>query len=184
MKSVIAVLAAAVVAAGAVLGALYRPERERRLEAEGQVEKARAELAEARSLLRAHALFDVVLDLSEDASDLASFERAQAESTRFFDLVRAEIGRTTSQEARAVFTEVLSSRDAVTAALARRDPAVRGTLDAIRRKLHPLLRDPGTPPPAKAVAAPPPASAAPPSAPAASPAAPPAAPLAPREPGR
>lgn len=142
MKTVIAMLVAAAVAAVAVLAGLYLPERARLLEARTALQQAEAGLAEARSLLEVHAQYDEVLDLLEETRDPAAHEKAMAQSTRFFDVIRVELGRTASAEARAALTEVLGRRDGVTAALARRDPAVRAELDEIRRTLHPLLRSP------------------------------------------
>jgi hypothetical protein len=155
MKVLIAVVVSAVVGAGAVLFGLALPERERRLGVEGRLARADAELSEARALLLVHALFDEVLDLVADTQDLASFDKAQATSTRFFDVVRKEASRTSSAQVRAALAGVLTHRDTVTAALARRDPAVRVTLDEIRRGLHPLLLRPE--PEAPAVAPTPPA---------------------------
>jgi hypothetical protein len=142
MKILIAVVLSAAVGAGVVLFGLALPERERRLGVEDRLARADAELSEARALLLVHALFDEVLDLLEDTQDLASFDKAQATSTSFFDVVRKEASRTSSAQVQAALAGVLAHRDAVTAALARRDPAVRVTLDEIRRGLHPLLRRP------------------------------------------
>jgi hypothetical protein len=144
MKVLIAVLAAAAVGAAAVLFGLYLPERGRRFDLESHLALAEADLAAARSLLRIHALYDRVLDLLEDSRDPASFEKAQAASTPFFDRVRDEASGTSSPAVQAALKGVLARRDAVTGALARRDPAVRATLDEIRRGLHPLLAQPGS----------------------------------------
>lgn len=161
MKTFVAMLITAAVTAVGALAVVYLPERARLLEARAALAEAEARLAEARSLLTVHALHDEVLHLLGETQDPAAHGKAMDQSTRFFDLVRAEVARTDSAEARAALAEVLARRDDVTAALARRDPAVRATLDDVRRTLHPLLRAP------EAAPASAPAAAAPPGAPAA-----------------
>lgn len=160
MKTLIAILVTALVTAGAVLVVSYLPERARLLDARAALARAEADLGEARSLLDVHALHDEVLDLVAEAQDPARHEKAMALSTRFFDLVRAEAARTSSEEIKAALAEVLARRDGVTAALARRDPVVRAELDEIRRILHPLLRAPGTEAPPRPQSAPPEAAPA------------------------
>ncbi len=165
MKTVLAIVVAASVAAAAVLLGVYLPARTRLLEAQAALVDAEASLAEARSLLEVHALSDGVLDLLDEAQDPARHEKALAMSTRFFDLVRAEVGRTASAEVRTALSEVLARRDVVTASLARRDPAVRATLDEIRGSLHPLLREQGARSAAMSPTAVPPEAPAGPAAP-------------------
>jgi len=149
MKGLLAVLFAGGTAAAVVL-ALYLPERSRRVEAEARCARVAAELEEARSLLLVHAIHDRVLDLVEVGADPAGHEQAQAQSTRFFDQVRDAAGRVAEPEVRAALAKVLARRDSVTAALARRDPAVRALLGEIRKDLRPLLGEPGVPAPAPA----------------------------------
>ncbi len=142
MKTFVAMLITAAVTALAAFILVYLPERGRLVDAQAALTGAEAGLADARALLTVHALHDEVLDLLEQAQDPAAHERAMSLSTRFFDLVRAEVTRTGSEEVKAALTDVLARRDAVTAALARRDPVVRAALDEIRKTLHPLLRAP------------------------------------------
>jgi hypothetical protein len=75
------------------------------------------------------------------------YGQAQELSSPFFDGVRQESTTTTLTEFRSVLNEVLSRRDAITASLARADPAVLEALRMIdaqmRRALgYPMPREP------------------------------------------
>jgi hypothetical protein len=140
MKLLIAVvLMAAVGVAGFAAGRI--PELRRRTAVEAELAAARQEIASAHAVLRLHALHDRIQGLVEATSEPQRFEEALTLSSQFFDLVRSEGGAAPDEATRSALSEVLALRDAVTAGLARHDPAIRDKLILVREKLHPLLRE-------------------------------------------
>lgn len=123
----------------------YWPQRERLLEARAEAVEAGRQLTEARSeLVKAEAkarrvrLFGQFLAL-EDAVVAGNFGEAQALSSRFFDAVRDEATKGPDAAVGTSLDAILMRRDAVTAALARGEPSVRGVLVAIERELRRAL---------------------------------------------
>ena len=156
MKATIAVIAV-VLAAGAGFAGGYLPELRRRAGAEEQLRVTRADLDHARAVLQIHWLYDRVLELVTTAEGLDAMARpapagperqAQALllSTEFFDLVRDEVQKGTMGGATEALAAVLEKRDALTAAVARADPAAEAVLGDVRRLLRPLLADEATGP--------------------------------------
>ncbi len=124
----------------------FVPERQRRLELEGEVASLQARVADAEArgrvcelYARAHGLIDVVAQ--------HNYGLAVQSSTAFFDGVRTESSRTNLPAARAALQAVLGMRDSVTRTLTNSDPV---SLDQLRRAAE-LLRStlenqPGEPP--------------------------------------
>jgi len=138
MKVFVGLLLAVLLGLGGFVAA-YLLEQKRLDELGSQLRTANAQLDEARSLLRLHVLYDRILELVDAAAQQKDYARAQALSTEFFDSVRAEVKGSGSSEFRAALESVLQARDAITASLARRDPAVVDMLGKIRRELRPFL---------------------------------------------
>lgn len=148
MRTLLTSIAIVAAAAAGYLGGYLR-EHGRLGPAEAQVRTLTGQLGEARSLLRIHALYDQVLDLTEAAADDGRYARAQALSTELFDAVRQEAFASPSPQVKQALGEALDLRDKVTGALAKRDPSVPGLLRTIRSLLHPLLvAEPGAAAPA------------------------------------
>lgn len=121
----------------------YWPARQQRVAAEARVATAESALAAAEQRVRIGELLGQLLTV-KDLARRQDYGQALQQSTTFFDRLRTE----TSAAAGALqqgLSEVLAERDAVTAALAKGDPAV---LDAIERSEHRLRRTLGysTPP--------------------------------------
>ena len=135
-----------------VLGYLvgFLPERGRRVAAESQVASHQAEVASIRqelSSVEGRIRVGVLLGRALMIKDLAAgsdYGRAQQVSSEFFDAIRSEATATEDAARRAVLTSVLSRRDAVTAALAKAEPAVMSTLTMVERDLRRALDYPVT----------------------------------------
>jgi hypothetical protein len=138
---VVALVVGAAVA-GFIAGRL--PESRRLTDAQTKLHAAEADISTARAMLRLHGLYDRIQALVEATSEPPRYEDALPLSTQFFDLVRTESVATADSGARTALSEVLASRDAVTAALAKHDPGVRALLVKIRETLHPLVEDGGS----------------------------------------
>lgn len=148
----VVVVVAAVAGVGGYLAG-YLPAAGRLGEAELALGTAQEELRAVRESLRAaralvdlHALHDEVQALVEETDDPSRFEAAQARSTAFFDLVRAEAAKAVGPREKGALADILGRRDAVTAGLATRDPVVRARLREIRALLQPLLVPPAAAP--------------------------------------
>ena len=131
----------------------FLPQRQRRLEIEGEVASLRSEFADAEARGRLCELYTRVQGLI-DVVARKDYGLAAQSSTVFFDGVRAESGRTSQPEVRAALESVLDMRDSVTGTLTMADPA---SLDQLRRAAD-LLRgaleiQPGVPPSASTVQA-------------------------------
>lgn len=126
------------------LGGLL-PERGRRLTAESHVASQQAEVAAVRQELTSaegRVRVGVLLGRALMVKDLAAgadYGRAQQVSSEFFDAVRAESTATEDSARRAVLMSVLARRDAVTAALAKAEPAAVSALTMVERDLRRAL---------------------------------------------
>lgn len=122
-----------------VLGFLggYVPERSRRADAAMLAATRGAALDAAQAQLRVATLLGDVL-ATQDLAARSDFGQAQVQASAFFDAVRTEAQAPTTPAASAL-TQVLNSRDAVTAALTRSDPAVTLILGNIQRRLRAAL---------------------------------------------
>ena len=138
MKVLVAIVGAVVLVAGGYLAG-YLPEHRKLVEAQAGAERVEVQLADARALLRIHALHDELLDLVEAASASSRAEEAQELSTHFFDEVRSMAFSTQDARSKPVMEAVLATRDPLTSALATRDPAVVEHLGKVRKLLNPLL---------------------------------------------
>jgi hypothetical protein len=147
----------------------FWPERSVRNELETQHEQLKRELAECQQRVRMAAVLGRGLAL-RDAVMANNFGIAQGLSSPFFDAVSEEAGRAAGTPYQAVLAETLATRDAVTSALTRADPAVQDTVRRIELRLRAALgyATPSEPAPS-GPAAPPLATPAPTLAPAPAP---------------
>jgi hypothetical protein len=121
------------------------PERGRRIAAETQVAAHQAavatirrELTSVEGRVRIGVLLGRALML-KDLATVSDYGRAQQMSSEFFDAVRTEAAATEDAARRAVLTSVLARRDAVTAGLAKAEPAVGSALTMVERDLRRVL---------------------------------------------
>lgn len=121
------------------------PERGRRIAAETQVAAHQAavatirrELTSVEGRVRIGVLLGRALML-KDLAAVSDYGRAQQVSSEFFDAVRTEAAATEDAARRAVLTSVLARRDAVTAGLAKAEPAVGSALTMVERDLRRVL---------------------------------------------
>ena len=147
-KAVIAIAAVAVFAGGYLTG--YWPERRVRIAAEAETAALQSRLAAAEARLRVGALLGQALTLKEVAMR-HNYGQALELSPSFFNAVRDEPARSVSGELSTLLNEVLTMRDAVTAALAKADPSVVEALHRIELRLRRAL---GYPPPPESVSSP------------------------------
>ena len=144
----ILVLVAALAVLVAYLGGLL-PERSRRVDAEMRATALQTERDEARARLRTAQLLGAIIALEEVVQD-RNYGQAEQLASSFFDAVGTEISRAADATIRASLTAVQAQRDAVTAALARTDPAVSDILHQIEVQLR---RGLGYPVPGGSIAA-------------------------------
>lgn len=111
------------------------PQRQRRLELEREVASLQSRLADARATGRVRGLYTRVQGLIDVVAQQNYGQAAEA-STAFFDEVRAEADRTNEPAIREMLPSVLATRDSVTGALTKADPA---SLEELRRAAN-LLR--------------------------------------------
>lgn len=126
----------------------YWPERQRRVVLEQDVAVLRPQLAEAAARLRTARLLGDLLNL-RDATAAMNYGQAQTLSSRLFDGVRDEAGRSPLPEVRAALNVIRQDRDVITAALARGDGAALEQVRAIEVRLrqalgYPVVGLPGT----------------------------------------
>jgi hypothetical protein len=138
-KAVIGIAAAAVFAGGYLIG--YWPERRVRIAAEAETVALQSRLVTAEARLRVGALLGQALTLKEVAMR-HDYGQALQLSSSFFNAVRDEPARSVSGELSNLLNEVLTMRDAVTAALAKADPSVVETLHRIELSLRRALAYP------------------------------------------
>ncbi|MHB8797762.1 MAG: hypothetical protein ACYDBY_04785 [Thermoanaerobaculia bacterium] len=129
------------------------PQRQRRLELEREVASLQSRLADAQATGRVCGLYTRVQGLIDVVAQ-QNYGQAVEASTAFFDEVRAEAERTSEPAIREMLQSVLASRDSVTGALTRADPAsleeLRRTADLLRGVLE---NREAVPPPAPGVGA-------------------------------
>lgn len=111
------------------------PQRQRRLELEREVASLQSSLADAQATGRVCALYTRVQGLIDVVAQ-QNYGQAVEASTAFFDEVRAEAARTNEPAIREMLQSVLATRDSVTGALTKADPASLGEL----RRTADLLR--------------------------------------------
>jgi hypothetical protein len=136
----------------------YWPEHRLRMEAAGQVETLRAQLAGAESRLRLGVVLGRLLRVS-DAVAARNYGDAADASSIYFDRVREDAAAVEGADARLVLARILTSRDAVTSALARTDASVSVIL---REQEVDLRRALGYPVPPTPITAPTPVTEPPP----------------------
>jgi hypothetical protein len=129
---------AAVVLLGAAYLAGYLPERSRRIAAAEQAASLQAAFAGAESRVRVAALLGQAITLKEVAMR-QNYGQALELSPRFFDAVRAEALQSADASLRSGLEEISARRDALTAALAKTEPAVVDTLHQIEVRLRVAL---------------------------------------------
>jgi hypothetical protein len=119
MKNLLIAIALVVVS----FGAGFWLEHGKRMAAQGELERDQVQLAESQERVRASELLGQLLNL-KDVAAARDYGHAQELSTRFFDAARLEAGRVGRPTGLHTALEaVLATRDGVTAALARSDPA-------------------------------------------------------------
>jgi hypothetical protein len=136
-----ATLLAAVVVVVLIAGAYIvgdARQRTLRVDAEAQVAALEARAARAEARVRTGELLGRVLTVREAVVG-QNYGQALEQSSLFFDAVRAEAGATPEPGLREALTEVLASRDLVTAALAKSDPGVLETLNRLELRLRRAL---------------------------------------------
>ena len=111
------------------------PERQRRLALEREVASLQSRLADAEATGRVCGLYTRVQGLIDVVAQ-QNYGQAVQVSTAFFDEIRAEADRTNEPAIREVLRSVLATRDSVTGALTKADPA---SLEVLRRAAD-LLR--------------------------------------------
>ncbi len=115
------------------------PQRQRRLELEREVASLQSRLADAQATGRVCGLYTRVQGLIDVVAQ-QNYGQAVEASTAFFDEVRAEADRTNEPAIREVLQSVLATRDSVTGALTKADPAsleeLRRTADLLRGVLE------------------------------------------------
>lgn len=136
VKLVMAGVVIAAVAAAYVAG--LWPERERRLESEARAEQFQARLVAAEARLRAGQLLGRVLTVKE-LTARQDYGVALERSSALFDAIRQEAGQASDARLRETLTAVLGRRDAITAALAKADPATVGVLQEVELQLRGAL---------------------------------------------
>ena len=133
----IAAIAVIVLLAGAFLAG-YLPEHRLRIIAEQQSLALREQLAAAEARVRMGQLLGRALALRE-VVNRQNYGQAQELSSAFFDSVRTEAAATPVDEFRSALDEVLSRRDALTAALTKADPATVDVLSTIETRVRRAL---------------------------------------------
>ena len=107
----------------------FLPQRQRRLELEREVASLQSGLADAQATGRVCGLYTRVQGLIDVVAQ-QNYGQAVEASTAFFDGVRAEAERTNEPAIREMLQSVLATRDSVTGALTKADPA---SLEELRR---------------------------------------------------
>ena len=143
-RGIVAVVA--VVLLGAAFLGGYIPEHRQRASAEMEVERLRNRLVVAEDRVRMSELLGRILTIGE-VTARQDYGHAQNLSSAFFDAVRAEAATTHDGQLRAGLTEALARRDAVTAALAKADPAALDILHTIELRLRQAMGYPVPPEP-------------------------------------
>ena len=151
MKGTLVVVVVLLIGIAYLIGVV--PQRQRRLELEGEVASLQSRLADAEARGRVCGLYARVQGLIDIVAQ-KNYGLALQSSTAFFDGVRTESSRTDLPAVRAALQSVLEMRDSVTRTLTNADPT---SLDQLRRAAE-LLRgtlenQPGPPPSASPVQA-------------------------------
>jgi hypothetical protein len=105
----------------------FWPEHRQLGEARDRIQSLNERLSDAEERVRLGQLLGQVLRLN-DAVTERNFGIAAADATTYFDAVRGELANARRAEVKSALDQILKTRDAVTARLARTDPAVSETL--------------------------------------------------------
>jgi hypothetical protein len=136
-KTRVLLVLGALLIGGAYLAGFW-PERQRLSAVRAEAQALQQKVSESEARVRLGEVLGQLLSVS-DAVDAQNYGDAAARASAYFDRVAAEAQAATSPAVRAVLEGVRQTRDAVTAGLARAEPAVRETLRqqqlAIRRAL-------------------------------------------------
>lgn len=116
----------------------YWPQSRARASAEERSRVLEGRLAAAQARIRGGELLGQALTLKEVTQD-RNYGLAQELSSKFFDAVRGEATTITDNGLRDALDDVLASRDRVTAALAKSDPAVADMLHDVELRLRRAL---------------------------------------------
>lgn len=125
MKRLFLIVGVILLAAAFLAG--YWPQHQRAADAETAMRTARQELLDANRTVQLSELLGQLLRLS-DAVDERNYGEAAALASSYFDRVRAETSSDQQPDVQQALQQILQSRDGVTAALARSDPSIAGTL--------------------------------------------------------
>ena len=126
----------------------YWPQHTRLLETQAQLAETSGQLVNAESTNRLCQLQDELLALVQVTGE-KNYADATALSTKFFDEVRAEAGRTTEPGLKSALESVLDQRDAVTAALAQGNPAAHDLLVQLQKTFRSSIKNGESQPPPK-----------------------------------
>jgi hypothetical protein len=136
MKRIVAIVASVLIGGAFLAG--YIPERRLRMAAEQESATLHDRVAAAEARVRMGQLLGHVLAVRE-AVQRQNYGQAQELSSSFFDSVRAEAAATSVDEFRTALNDVLSRRDAVTASLAKADPAILEVLVLLEVRMRRAL---------------------------------------------
>ncbi len=139
MKRTLTIAALIVIALAYVAG--FWPERQRRIEAQTELQAMQARLVAAEARLRLGEVLGQLLRLS-DAIDVRNFGEATALSSAFFDSVRSEAARADRAETQSALQDILTRRDQVTTEIAGTDPSLSVTLKQFEQSLRQALAYP------------------------------------------
>lgn len=138
-RSIVIAIAGVIVLIGLAYLIGLLPQRQRRLESEREVASLQSRLADAEARGRVCGLYTRVQGLIDVVAQQNYGQAVQA-STAFFDEVRTEADRTDQVAFREVLQSVLATRDSVTGALTKGDPAslkeLRRSADLLRSALE------------------------------------------------
>jgi len=135
MQTKLAMVAVAVAALLAAFLVGYWPQREQRLAIQAEADTLRTGLAAAEGRVRAGEILGRVLTVKE-ITMRQNYGLALDRSSALFDAVRQEAMQTSIGGLRDSLTAVLDRRDAVTAGLAKADPASVDVLHVIELALR------------------------------------------------
>jgi hypothetical protein len=130
-------------------GGGYWLEHEKFEEAQAQVITTAAQLTDAQNTLRFCRLQGQLLTLVDDTGN-KNYGDAAVLSTKFFDDLRDDASITAPPNVKSALQSMLGQRDAVTADLAKGDPAVHDLLVQMSAQLRHVLDTASAPAPASA----------------------------------
>jgi hypothetical protein len=120
------------------------PERQRRLALAGERDLLKSRLEQAEGRVRLCRLVGQ-LEGVKSAAAARNYAQARLLSSRFFDDLRGELGRSPEPALREALQATLDARDSVTASLVKEDSRVVADLEEAEQRLHAALGRPSMP---------------------------------------